>query len=364
MSPGPLHVLHVESGHEWRQTRNQVGLLVDGLRSYPGIRQAVATLERSRLAVAARSLDVPVIPLPWAVGTDPRALRTLALHTRRHWDVVHAHDTHALRLLTYVLALDGSRSGLVAARRTVAPPRSAWKWRRANLVIAVSESARQALVAAGVERSRIRVVPEGLDTKGLEPQQPGLLRAAAGAEEDHFLIGSLAALGPDRDHMTLLRAALLVVQRHPQVRFAVFGDGPQRGMLEHQIEVLGLGGKVCLPGFVPEARAGLVDLDLVIMPSIREELSTGCLESLWMGVPVVMTAEGDGRLRREGIEPVRQGDHAAMAEAIGRFVVDEGYRRQMSEQAKGLAGAHDAGLVVAQTVEAYDTVARQCRRGG
>ena len=37
-------------------------------------------------------LGVPVIPLPWAVGADPRALRMLAHHARRRWDIVHAHD--------------------------------------------------------------------------------------------------------------------------------------------------------------------------------------------------------------------------------------------------------------------------------
>ena len=87
MTRPPLRVLHVESGHEWRLTRNQVGLLVEGLRSVPYVEQTVATLERSRLERATRDMGVPVISLPWAVGTDPRALRTLARQTRRRWEV-------------------------------------------------------------------------------------------------------------------------------------------------------------------------------------------------------------------------------------------------------------------------------------
>jgi glycosyltransferase involved in cell wall biosynthesis len=359
-----LHVLHVESGHEWRLTRNQVSLLVEGLLPYTHVRQAVATLERSRLAVAARELGVPVIPLPWAVGTDPRALRMLAHHARHRWDVVHAHDTHALRLLSYLAALEGSRSGLVASRRTVAPLRSAWKWRRANLVLAVSETARRSLVAAGVERARIVVVPEGLDVAGLTPQRSGILREAAGAATSHFLVGSLAALGRDRDHSTLIRAAAIVTARHPHARFAIFGDGPERGRLEHQIERLGLGGRVCLPGFVPGARSSLVDLDLVVMPSLREEMSTGVLESLHAGVPVVMTAEGDGRLRGGGIEPVRKGDHEALAETIGRFIEDAAVLREAGERARNQARLHDAGCMVRTTLEAYDAVARLCRTTG
>ena len=357
MTCPPLKVLHVESGHEWRLTRSQVRLLVDGLRRVPHVQQTVATLERSRLERAARDMGVPVISLPWSVGTDPRTLRTLARHSRRRWDVVHAHDTHALRLMTYLAALEGSQSAIVATRRTVKRTRSPWKWQRAHLILAVSESARASLIAAGVERARIRVVPEGVDSEGLGSRDPGTLRRAVGARPDHFLVASLAALGPDRDHATLLRAASLVVKKYPHARFALFGEGPERGRLESLIDSLGLEGWLCLPGFVPEARTSIADIDLFAMPSLREELSTGCLEAMWMGVPVVMTADGDGRLRSEGIEPVGRGDHAELAEAIGRFIEDTEYRDRTGERARSYARAHGADQMVRATLAAYEIVA-------
>lgn len=333
-------------------------MLVDGLRAYPFVQQTVATLERSRLERAAHDLGIPVVSLPWSVGSDPRALRMLARHARRRWDVVHAHDTHALRLVTYLAALEGSQSGLVAARRSVEKVRSAWKWRRANLVLAVSQSARASLVAAGVERSRVRVVPEGIDPEGLEEQRPRGIRNVAGARPDHFVVASLAALGPDRDHATLIRAASLLTAKHPQARFVIFGEGPERRRLENLIERLDLEGRVCLPGFVDGIRSSLLDIDLFVMPSLREELSTGCLEAMWVGLPVLMTAEGDGRLRAEGIEPVRRGDAAGMASAIGRFIEDPEYRGEVAERARRYARAHDSTEMVRGTLEAYQSVAR------
>ena len=362
MTRPPLRVLHVDSGHEWRLTRNQVSLLVEGLRRIPYVRQTVATLEHTRLEREARDLDVPVISLPWVVGTDPRILRTLARHARRRWDVVHAHDTHALRLLTYLMALEGSQSAIVATRRTVAPLRSVWKWKRAHLVLAVSESARDSLIAGGVGRTRITVIPEGLDSEGLERQRAGALRGIAGARPEHFFIGSLAALGPDRDHATLIRAASLVVNRYPGARFALFGDGPERRRLENLIDSLDLEGWVCLPGYAENARQSLADLDLLVMPSLQEELSTGCLEAMWVGVPVVMTAAGDGRLRSEGIEPVRCGDHVEMAEAIGQLIDDRERRERAGSLARQYARAHGAEVLVRSTLDAYETVARRSRR--
>ena len=335
--------------------------MVDGLRRVPHVRQSVATLERSRLERSTRDMGIPVISLPWSVGGDPRALRTLARHARRRWDVVHVHDTHALRLMTYLAALEGSGGRIVATRRTVSPTRSGWKWRRAHLVLAVSETARDALIAGGVERSRISVVPEGVDAEGLESQDSRLLREAAGAKPDHFLVASLAALGPDRDHATLIRAASLVVQKYPNARFAIFGDGPERGRLESLIDKLDLEGWVCLPGFVEGARSSLANIDLFVMPSFREELSTGCLEAMWAGVPVVMPAAGDGRLRAEGIEPVRRGDHNSMAEAIGRFIEEPDLRAQTSEKASAYARAHGAEVMVEATLRAYEGVSRPGR---
>jgi glycosyltransferase involved in cell wall biosynthesis len=326
------------------------------------VQQTVATLERSRLERAARDMGVPVIPLPWSVGTDPRALRTLARHSRRRWDVVHAHDTHALRLMTYLAALEGSQSGIVATRRTVKRARSPWKWRRADVILAVSESARASLVAAGVERARIRVVPEGVDAEGLGSREPGTLRRAVGALPDHFVVASLAALGPDRDHATLLRAASLVVNKYPNARFAILGDGPERGRLENMIDALGLEGWLCLPGFLGDARASITDIDLLVMPSLREEMSTGCLEAMWMGIPVVMTAEGNGRLRSEGIEPVRRGDHAELAETIGRFIEDSEHRALAGERARQYARAHGAQEMVRATLEVYESVSLSKRR--
>ena len=310
-----------------------------------------------------RDIGIPVISLPWSVGADPRALRTLARHARRRWDVVHVHDTHALRLMTYLAALEGSGSRIIATRRSVAPARSAWKWRRAHLVLAVSESARDSLIAAGVERGRIYVVPEGVDAEGLESQNSRVLRDAAGAKADHFLIASLAALGPDRDHATLIRAASLVVRKYPNARFAIFGDGRDRSRLESLIDKLDLEGWVCLPGFVDGARSSLADMDLFVMPSLREELSTGCLEAMWAGVPVIMPANGDGRLRAEGIEPVRSGDHVAMAEAIGRFVDEPDLREQASERASAYARAHGADVMVEATLKAYEGVSGPGRAG-
>ena len=250
----PMHVLHVDSGQEWQAVRDQVRLLVQGLREEPGIRQAVATNGSSRLAAECRDLGIPVISLPWTAGNDPRPLRELARHARDRWDVFHAHDKTALALVLYIQALVGSDAALVASRRHSAPPRSTGRWHRADVVLAVSDPARDSLIRSGVERRRVIVVPNCVVAEEFPNVPDGILREAVGARPGHELVASFTELNPHRDHETLIRAAGLLRERRPQARFVVLGRGPERERLEDLVEQSDLGGRVCLPGFLADAR--------------------------------------------------------------------------------------------------------------
>jgi glycosyltransferase involved in cell wall biosynthesis len=325
----------------------------------PHVRQAVATLAGSRLAVEAEALGIPVIPLPWSTASDPRALRTLARVADTGWDILHAHDAQALRILLYISALSGGTSSIVASRRISAPPASRWKWRRANIVLAVSEAGRDNLLASGVERGRVVVVPNGIDVREVDPQQPGLLRETVGAAADHLLIGSFSALEPDRDHETLLRAAARVVADNPDARFALLGEGSERPALEGLIERLGLQGRVCLPGYLPDARSSLCDFDIFVLPARSGEIASSALEALAAGVPLVMPQSRDPRLRTgAGMEFVNPGDPESLSAALLNLLESAQRRRDMAEEARRFAEDHGLTHMVQGTLRAYQAVVR------
>ncbi len=356
-SPPRIRVLHVESGQEWRATRDQVRLLLEALLLLPHVRQAVATLEGSRLALEAERLGVPVIPLPWTTDADPRALRTLARVAATGWEVLHAHDSQALRLLLYISALEGSDAAIVASRRIPGKPAARWKWRRANLVLAASRGVRRDLIAAGVEPERVVVVPNGIDVSELHPQLVGAIRDRVGARPEHVLVGSASALEPDRDHDTLIRAAATVLERRPDVRFAILGDGSSRPQIETLIERAGLGGRVCLPGYVPDARLSMVDFDVYVLPGRSEEMTSSVLEALAAGVPVVLPSEEPGdRFRDSGIETVPPGDPDLLAATLLRMLADPDGLRRSGASGQQYADSHGLAGMVDGTLRAYEAV--------
>lgn len=360
LSAPHIHVMHVDSGQEWQSVRDQVSLLVEGLTRHHDIRQAVATLESSRLAAECEALGVPVVPLPRTLGSDPRALQLLARSMRAPWNLMHAHDGVALGMMVYIQALEGSNVPLVASRRYTTGGESESHWRRASLVLASSSSVRRAMTAAGVSPGRVVVLPNGVDPDLQLSPTLGSLREAIGALPEHRLVASFTALTKNRDHSTLLKAARLLGVRDSQIRFAILGRGPERTRIEDLVDRYELEGRVCLPGYLPDARAFMRELDVFVMPAFDEELTSACLEALAAGVPVVMpTIDAAGLSPEDGIVRVPVEDPGAMADAIQRLVSDPEHRAEVVRRGKLFVRRFGPAALVDRTLQVYRRVARR-----
>jgi len=365
-SESVTHVLHVDTGREWQAVRDQVRLLVQGLKDEPSVRQSVATAGPSRLAAECRQLGIPVFPLPGAVGADPRAIGDLVRHVREGWDVIHAHDARAVALVLYIQALVGSEAALVASRRSSSPPSASGpmsRWHRADIVLAVSEPARDAMIHSGIERRRVRIVPNCVIAEEIPDGSAGILHNAVGAEPGHRLVASFTGLNDHRDHETFIRAAALLRDRVPDARFVILGRGPQRRALEGLIDELELDGRVCLPGFLPDARRFLGEIDALVLPSKQQEITSGCLEAMVAGVPVVMPAAGlRGNGADEAAEIVSPGDPEALAAAIERLLNDSAHRDALTLRGREFALRRGPPALVHSTLTAYRTVLQWQRR--
>src|SRR5439155_1231539 len=103
-----------------------------------------------------------------------------------------------------------------------------------DVLVAVSDAVKRDLVALGVApATKIRVIPLGLDLEPLTGALPrGSLRGEAGVPEGAPLVGIVGRLAPIKDVGTFLLAAAAVRAAVPAARFAVVGDGEERGRLE------------------------------------------------------------------------------------------------------------------------------------
>jgi glycosyltransferase involved in cell wall biosynthesis len=306
-----VRVLHVDAGRQWRGGQNQVRLLTRELSREPGLELRLATRRDGLLAAWAAAEGVAVSGIPWGMGLDPRAWWSLrALIRRFRPAIVHAHDSHALTLV---------RAPVVIGHRRVdfhVRPRSAWF--RATAVIAVSEAVQRVLTVDGIPPDRITVIPDGIDPDEIRAAaaHPLGIRARLGLPPSTPLAANVAALVDHKDQRTLVRAAAHARATRPELHWVVAGEGEMRHALEREIAAHGLGDRVHLVGYMPEADALIREADVFVMSSKEEGMGSVILHALVLGKPVVATAAGGipEVLPADRLVPV--GDAPALGEKV------------------------------------------------
>ena len=122
-----------------------------------------------------------------------------------------------------------------------------------------------------------------------------------------------------KDYSTLI-SAINIVHKSLDCQLIIYGEGPQREVLEEKISKFGLEDTVLLPGFAIDLQTKLQLADLFVVSSITEGFGNVIVEAMAAGVPVVSTdcPCGPREILADGkygaLVPV--GDEKAVAEAI------------------------------------------------
>lgn len=278
-------ILHLSSNRNWGGGENQVRLLMQQLSKY-NIDQLCVCPAGSPLAQRLHNLHLPVKPIKWTSGSDPRALVSVA-RTLKHFDVVHCHDAAALQIALIPARLRGVR--LIASRR-VRFKTSAFKWNRADRIIAVSQTVREALLEAGVKDHKIQVIHSGTDlseTRNVKPFDP-TLRQKLGLRDGTFVVGNAGAFYAGKRQALIAEAAAML----PDVHWFLAGEGPERGNIEAAIARYAVGDRVHLLGWLNDARQMLKELDVYVSTSIDDGLGNSITESLALQIPVLVAEAG------------------------------------------------------------------------
>jgi glycosyltransferase involved in cell wall biosynthesis len=365
----PIRVLMIDSEETWRGGESQVALLMRGLAE-KGIGVSLAAPPRSAIGRGAEELGVPFFPLPIASGMDMRAVWTLRRYLRRgQFDIVHCHSSHAHGVAWMALGIAGaSRDGrparpkLVVSRRVDFPVgRSgfgALKYRRGvDVFLAISKGVREVLVECGVSEEKIELVPSGIDLEKFDQLgDTGYLESEFGLKEGATVVGNVAALAPHKSQADFIRAAKIIRDEIPDVRFFIVGEGKLRPALDALVDRLGLAGEVTLTGFRSDVLAILSRFDCFVLSSYLEGLCTSIMDAHALGVPVVATQTGgvpdlvdDGETGL--LVPPRE--PALLAGAVFRMLRDGELRSKCVRRAREQARRYDYKRMVEQTLDAY-----------
>ncbi len=175
-----------------------------------------------------------------------------------------------------------------------------------------------AIVHCGVEPSRYLSSPD---------------RAARGTGHNLLFVGRLASV---KGLPVLFQALAGLVPDHQDLMLTLIGDGPDRALLQDQVNQLGLQDHVAFAGYQSQdavARA-LLESDLLLLPSFAEGLPVVLMEAMAAGLPVLTTRiAGVPELVEDGISGilVPPGDVDALADGLRKLLADANLRHRMGQ---------------------------------
>ena len=210
--------------------------------------------------------------------------------------------------------------------------------RNADLVVTISRySFRKLIQLYDVEKSRIRIVPNGVDTERFVPGRGGVnLKHQIGVENRPVVL-FVGRLIPRKGLMYLAEAARVVAREFNEVAFLVVGSGPLKKRMLSYLKQVDLMDNFVFLGDVSEASLPSLYAcsDIFVLPSIQEGQGIAFLEAQASGKPVVaFDVGGVGEALQDGktgllVKPGSQN----LGEALLKLLSDATLREKM-----GLSG--------------------------
>lgn len=187
---------------------------------------------------------------------------------------------------------------------------------------------------AGGSRLRVHVIPNGVAVRPAD-MSPADARAALGIPAGAFVVGTVARLVSQKRLDRLLRAAALL----DDAWIVIAGDGAERAALERLARELHIGERVRMTGPREDVGNVLAALDAYVVASDKEGMSSGMLEALAAGVPVVSTrvSGAEEALLAPPCGIVVDADEKELAGALRRLQEDVAFRRVLAETARSVA---------------------------
>jgi glycosyltransferase involved in cell wall biosynthesis len=274
----------------------------------------------------------------------------------RRFDILHAQTANTMTWLA--LFKSWLRRPIVFTRRTAfglgkRARKTAWKWRCADTLVAISEAAAAEPRSLGLD---VVVIPSAVAAKTLDLAHAQAFCSQFGLDGKRVL-ATAAALTREKDPCMLVRAVHHLRERRDDfvlVHLGAGGDAEQAA--RSLVQELGLEKHYLFAGFQEHVEDLYGIMDLFALSSRQEALGTSVLDAFLYKVPVVSTNAGG---LKESLADGRGllcevGDHQAMSAAMARVLDDAPLRKSLIDKAQAyVVLEHDPGRMAQRYLTEY-----------
>ncbi|MHB8412002.1 MAG: glycosyltransferase [Candidatus Acidiferrales bacterium] len=219
-----------------------------------------------------------------------------AFHIRQvirdgNYDVVHVNNTFTYQIPTLIGARLGRTPVVAHVRNPVDNGGLARRLLRAiDRLVCVNDTLRKSF-AEWTTGLTVVTCRDAVEEITFNKEASGALRQSLASNED-LLVGSLGRLEIQKGFVFLANAARQVIDRIPNVKFAIAGDGSERGHLETLIRTLGIEKSFSILDFRNDVGNFIGALDVFVVCSLWEGGPLTALEAMQLRKPIVTTPVG------------------------------------------------------------------------
>jgi len=367
-----MKVLHIIGGGDVGGAKVHVLSLVKELTSYIDV--TLLSLRPGAFADEARAMgiNVEVIKSSNVISDISAAIKYV---NNNQFDIVHSHGSKA-NIFAYAIKkackvtvvttmhsdykLDYMHS--LSKRMTIGLLNSI-VLQKLDYYIVVTSAFRKMLTDRGFEDNQIYTILNGIDfNKPLKhySKEDFCRKYNISFSKDDILVGTAARLDPVKDIGTLLEAAKLVVQKNPNVKFLIGGEGDEEKELKIRSANLGLDKNVFFLGWLNDPYELISIIDINVMTSISEGFPYYLLEGARFskaticsrvgGIPDLIESSVNGYL----FEPR---DYHTLAEHLLTLASDYSKRKDFGDRLYTKADEDFSLRAMCRTqIEIYDSI--------
>lgn len=225
-------------------------------------------------------------------------------------------------------------------------------YRKAALVVAVTNAFKKDLCDRGIDPNKILVVRNGIDLSRYRPRPKDAELTSVLGLNGKFVTGYMGTHGMSQGLDTVLDAARIMAERADEDRylFLMIGDGAEKARLMERCRSMGLRNMMFLDT-VPKGEVvrywSLFDACIVHLrrdPLFTTVIPSKLFEIMGMGIPLIHAVPGESAdlVRQEGVGIVIPPDNPAeMAKAVERIALDPTLREVLRVRAAKAAPSYD-----------------------
>jgi len=225
------------------------------------------------------------------------------------YDIIHAHDWLTFRaglrakqalgcpLVVHAHSIEADRAGGQGGNPMVREIED-MGFHMADRIVAVSDFTRRAIAREyDIPLDKIEVVHNSLETGDLVPldyMQPNTYQYLATLRAQGYrVVANVGRLTIQKGLPNLLRAAKIVVEKHPKTMFLLVGSGEQYVELIQLAADLGIAKNVIFTDFQRGRpwRDAYAVADLFVLPSVSEPFGLTPLEAIGYGTPSLISKQ-------------------------------------------------------------------------